>query len=167
MTTATLTFRNDPELLRQLVVLHEELVASLKEFLDPADFITQMFTQPIPSSLAAAGPKRGGNVLGLDREEGNYILWVWGVGVAADQPESKFARAHGLLMARTAEAKAMAAAKGLAVDLVYANYADASQDVLGSYGEENVALLREVSLRYDPAGVFQRRVPGGFKVSRV
>ena len=106
-------------------------------------------------------------LLGLDREQGNLILWVWGVGVAADQPESTFARAHGLLMARTAEAKATAAARGLAVDLAYANYADASQDVLGSYGEENVALLRAVSSRYDPAGVFQRRVPGGFKVSRV
>lgn len=126
-----------------------------------------MFPQPIPSSMTAVGPRRGGNMLGLDRVEGNLILWVWGVAVAADQPASLVARAHALLMARTAEVKAMADAMDLGVDFVYGNYADASQDVIGSYGEANVALMREVSAKYDPLAVFQSRVPGGFKVSRV
>ena len=46
----------------------------------------------------------------------------------------------------------------------YLNYADPSQDPLGSYGDENVARLREVSRKYDPAGFFQAQVPGGFKL---
>lgn len=167
MASATLTFRHDRDLLDDLVTVHEELVESLKSFLDPSSFLTQMFTQPMPSSMTSAGPRRGGNVLGPDGSEGNLVLWVWGVGVAVDEPEAAFARAHALLMARTAAVREAAGARGLAVDLVYGNYADASQDVVGSYGEENVAFMREVSAKYDATGVFQRRVPGGFKVSRV
>lgn len=44
------------------------------------------------------------------------------------------------------------------------NYASAGQPVIEGYGEENVRFLREVSRKYDPKGVFQRRVPGGFKL---
>lgn len=46
----------------------------------------------------------------------------------------------------------------------YLNYADPNQDVLGSYGEENLAFLRATSRKYDPHGVFQKKVPGGFKL---
>ena len=44
------------------------------------------------------------------------------------------------------------------------NYADASQDVLGSYGEVNVRKMLAVLRKYDPEGIFQKRVPGGFKL---
>ncbi len=46
----------------------------------------------------------------------------------------------------------------------YLNYADGSQDVIGGYGNKSVNRLRKVSKRYDPRGVFQRQVPGGFKL---
>ena len=47
---------------------------------------------------------------------------------------------------------------------VYIGYAYPTQPVLEGYGRENVELLREVSRIYDPEGVFQRLVPGGFKL---
>ena len=46
----------------------------------------------------------------------------------------------------------------------YLNYSDLSQDPLSSYGSAAVELLRGVSRRYDPEGVFQERVKGGFKI---
>lgn len=46
----------------------------------------------------------------------------------------------------------------------YLNYAAQDQDPLGSYGEENLARLRAVSGKFDPRGMFQRNVPGGFKL---
>ena len=46
----------------------------------------------------------------------------------------------------------------------YLNYADASQDVVARYGTENVRRMQAVSRAYDPDGVFQIRVPGGFKI---
>lgn len=51
--------------------------------------------------------------------------------------------------------------------LVYMNYANLSQDALGSYGEENFEFIRQAAAKYDPTAVFQERVPGGWKISRV
>lgn len=49
----------------------------------------------------------------------------------------------------------------------YLNYSDISQDPLSTYGEENVTQMREVAVKHDPTGVFQNRVPGGFKIWKV
>ena len=46
----------------------------------------------------------------------------------------------------------------------YMNYAYPTQDVIGSYGRENGEYMRRVSREYDPAQVFQRLVPGGYKL---
>jgi hypothetical protein len=53
---------------------------------------------------------------------------------------------------------------GLLQEFQYINYADPSQDPIGSYGSENVEYLRQVSRTYDPEGFWQRQVPGGFKL---
>lgn len=59
-----------------------------------------------------------------------------------------------------------AAKMGLLHRFRYANYANADQKPLQSYGEGNVGLLHRVAGRYDPDGVFQKLVPGGFKLGR-
>lgn len=60
--------------------------------------------------------------------------------------------------------KAVLKKGGYLVDFIYQNYADISQDVHGSWGAENVAKLKAASRKYDPKGVFQKMVPGGFKI---
>jgi hypothetical protein len=47
----------------------------------------------------------------------------------------------------------------------YFGYADRSQNPIVSYGAANAHFMRKVSRKYDPAQVFQRSVPGGFKLS--
>ena len=47
---------------------------------------------------------------------------------------------------------------------LYMAYANKGQGVIQSYGESNVQALREVSAKFDPRGVFQKKVPGGFKI---
>lgn len=54
-----------------------------------------------------------------------------------------------------------------AVEWEYLNYADFTQDPLSTYGEENVEFLKNVATKYDPDEVFQTRMPGGFKISKV
>lgn len=49
----------------------------------------------------------------------------------------------------------------------YINYAYPTQEVIDSYGQENVEFLRRVSRKCDPAQVFQRLVLGGYKLYRV
>lgn len=48
----------------------------------------------------------------------------------------------------------------------YLNYAASFQDPLASYGDANVQFLKRVAAKYDPEGVFQMLVPGGFKISK-
>jgi hypothetical protein len=47
------------------------------------------------------------------------------------------------------------------------DYADITQDPLASYGAENVKKMKAAAKKYDPQGVFQNLVPGGFKISKV
>ncbi|KAL2132715.1 hypothetical protein VTI74DRAFT_3453 [Chaetomium olivicolor] len=54
--------------------------------------------------------------------------------------------------------------QGVYIPWKYLNYADKLQDPIGSYGEEVRARLQAVSKKYDPYGLFQTGVPGGFKL---
>ncbi|KAJ4393379.1 hypothetical protein N0V93_002589 [Gnomoniopsis smithogilvyi] len=46
----------------------------------------------------------------------------------------------------------------------YMKYAAPFQDPIGSYGKENKARLQAASKIYDPDGMFQKGVPGGWKL---
>ena len=54
--------------------------------------------------------------------------------------------------------------RGLWDRWVYLNYAAGGQDVMGGYGSESLERLRKMSREVDPGGLFQRGVPGGFKL---
>ena len=49
---------------------------------------------------------------------------------------------------------------------LYLDYADQTQDPLAGYGEENVKKMKAAAKKYDPHGLFQKLVPGGFKISK-
>ena len=53
---------------------------------------------------------------------------------------------------------------GMLHEFVYLDYANQAQDPIQSYGWENVEALKAVGRKYDPDGIFQRQVPGGFKL---
>jgi len=46
----------------------------------------------------------------------------------------------------------------------FLNYSSQFQDPISSYGEENKKRLQAVSIKFDPEGLFQKSVPGGFKL---
>ena len=50
------------------------------------------------------------------------------------------------------------------IEFIYSNYALPFQDPIASYGDESQEFLRIVSKKYDPQQVFQKLVPGGFKL---
>ncbi|KAL7919381.1 hypothetical protein ACQKWADRAFT_206613 [Trichoderma austrokoningii] len=54
--------------------------------------------------------------------------------------------------------------KGVLRKFEYPNYAGPHQQPLASYGANSLDFLREVRNKYDPTGVFQSKVPGGFKL---
>lgn len=158
----TLSFKNDARVLEYAVTTHDQLAEDMLAQSPDGDFITQCMFQPLPTIFAKHGTARGGNVLGIDRMTDNAVLWLATLAVkGADQEE--FGRAK--MSAWVKSVGEFAKSVGSDVEWQYLNYADYSQDPLGSYGRENIELVRAAAEKYDPTGVFQSRVPGGFKIS--
>lgn len=59
---------------------------------------------------------------------------------------------------------AAAKARGLDNPFLYQNYAALKQDVFPSYGEDNLARLKDISAKYDPSRVWQKLQRGYFKL---
>ena len=130
---------------------------------EQSDVNTLCMFQPITKSIVEKGVERGGNVLGLENyvKDGNGIMFL--VTLAIKGYENEVA-AQPLVKAYVEELDAYSDSLGLKWDWKYLNYAHKSQDVIGSYGEEAVSFLRQVSKKYDPKGVFQKLRGSGFKI---
>jgi hypothetical protein len=63
-------------------------------------------------------------------------------------------------------AETTAKRNGTDIPFVYANYASRDQNPLASYGEANLAKLKEIAGKYDPQGVFQTLQNGGWLLSK-
>ncbi|RYC56975.1 hypothetical protein CHU98_g9232 [Xylaria longipes] len=117
--------------------------------------------ETVPTIMNAYADETGGNVLGLRPQDGNGVVmlisafWTDGTKTQAIQKAGETA----LKKVRSA-----AKSKGIGWEFQYLNYAGGFQDVIKSYGPENVEFLKKVSRKYDPDQVFQKRVPGGFKL---
>lgn len=100
--------------------------------------------------------------MGLDTSLTDNSILFLATAMVRTKEQNKFA--YPLVKKWVEGVKAYAEKIGGGQDWVYLNYADSSQDVLRSYGAENLRKIREVSQIYDPEGVFQRLCPGGFKI---
>ncbi|KAI1334210.1 FAD-binding domain-containing protein [Xylariaceae sp. FL0016] len=117
--------------------------------------------QPYPSSLLQKSAVKGGNTLGLTPDDGPImsiaLLSYWNDG----NDDRKILEAfEGALES----IKRDAISKGTALDFTFMNYSAPGQDPIGSYGRENKARLQEASKKFDPEGIFQKGVPGGWKL---
>jgi hypothetical protein len=165
-TATTGTFLNSPSSLKKVAALNTEFISSLSSRIGAENYTASFFLQPIPTYFSAVGQRNGGNMLGLERFSGNAILWTCGVFVL-NGDEAMLAIAKQELNRMTVKLNDFLAKEETMLDFIYLNYAESMQDPLGSYGEDNVAFLKNVAQKYDPAGWWQTMVPGGFKLSRV
>jgi hypothetical protein len=130
--------------------------------LKAAEGLTTSFTlQAYPKSLLNKTPPAGGNSLGLNPQDGplmsTLILSFWKNKEDSDKIHETF---KGVIESIDKDA----ATRGTAVPYKYTNYAAPFQDPIGSYGEENKGRLQAASKKYDPEGLFQKGVPGGWKL---
>ncbi|KAJ2892457.1 hypothetical protein MKZ38_009847 [Zalerion maritima] len=160
----TLTMKNDVRVVEKAAELNEQLVSDLLEVMSSDDLVTQCLFQPLPKFFADIGVEKGGNVLGMDEVEGNSLLWL--LTITGTTPEHE-AVIHTKGAAMKAALDEYAESIDAKVPLLYVNYADPSQDPLKSYGTRNLRFMEKVAAKYDPDGLFQRRVPGSFRLSRV
>lgn len=117
--------------------------------------------QPVPTIITTKAASRGGNSLGLDGSDGNLFNLLLTV--------SWDTQANDALINQQAKAlfdqsETTAKSLGLYNEYLYLNYAAPWQDPISGYGPTVKARLQAVSKKYDPTGVFQTQVPGGFKL---
>ncbi|KAL8881357.1 MAG: hypothetical protein Q9198_001429 [Flavoplaca austrocitrina] len=115
--------------------------------------------QPLPTEITTKASNT--NSLGLDASDGNLVLTLLGAQWTLATDDAAITAAANKWLAA---AKAAAAKAGLVNEFVYLNYAAPGQDPISGYGAANKANLRSVSQKYDPDQIFQKAVPGAFKL---
>lgn len=127
----------------------------------PDGVLWSLAFEPLPTLVTKFGPIKGGNSLGTTPADGNGVVLLLSAFWA-----STSANAFVQQTAQTVMQKAEKAAKdmGMLHEFEYLNYANQAQNPILTYGRENVASLRAAAKTYDPRGVFQTQVPGGFKL---
>ncbi|KAH3940844.1 hypothetical protein HBI56_066130 [Parastagonospora nodorum] len=160
----SLTFKNDVKIIKRVSAMHDELAAQLSTLITPQNFSTSCLFQPMPKLIAQHSTQRGGNVMGLDQVKENALLWSI---VGSTQTPAEHAIMREKLLAFVAAVEAYAMSEDLNVDWRYLNYVDSTQDPLKSYGQKNVDFMRDVAAKYDPSGMFQKKIVSGWKISKV
>lgn len=154
----TTTVKADAETLKAGVDLYTAALEPVK----PIEGLINSYTlQPYPVSCLKKSLQLGGNSLGLHPKDGPLVnialLGYW-------KNKSDDETVVGYMRTTIEAIKKMAGEKGTAVPYTFMNYRGTFQDPSGSYGEENKKKLQDVSKKYDPDGLFQKGVPGGWKL---
>lgn len=141
-----------------------QLSKDLENQASGGDFNTHVAFQPIPRLYTERSQASGGNVMGLEQYPYDAVMVQASASVkTADLANWVRPRIQSLIE----DVRAFAVSRDGFISWKYPNYAHSSQDVLQSYGPDNVQRIREAAAKYDPEGVFQRLCPGGFKISAV
>jgi hypothetical protein len=161
----TATFANDSRIVVKATELHERLVNDLKGHIPDGEFTTQCLLQPLPRLYGKISARNGGNVMGVQNQRVDGLLFV---AIVLLKTPAQQAFAYPRIKAWVEELKAYASTiENGNLDWIYLNYADGSQDPLRSYGARNVRKMRVAAAKYDPDAVFQELCVGGFKISHV
>lgn len=160
----TLCFKNNTSIMLKAAELHDALVEELEHHIEDNDFKTQCVFQPLPLSFIERSKESGGNIMGLEQHDTDGIIWGFHVMVRTPELEAwALPKVRGVYE----NLRAFAISIDGLLSWTTANYAHPTQEVLQSYGKDNVRKLKDAAAKYDPEGVFQHLCPGGFKISAV
>ena len=104
-----------------------------------------------------------GNSVGLKASEGPLVLCLLSITWNLKKDDALINSVATSLIGRIVTATKAA---GLFNSYQYLNYAANFQQPIFSYGNASNAELRRVSKKYDPTGLFQTVVSGGFKLTK-
>jgi hypothetical protein len=158
---ATTSFHVSPTIVHKVHALWKELVPQISETFADANPSAELTFQALP-----APPRNdsGPNTLGFSAAETPERDMIFlQIVFTFDGAEATQGLDKGLKdLIETVEE--LTQEQGLYHPYKYLNFAAWFQDPLGGYGKEQKKKLREVAKKYDPAGMFQKQVPGGFKL---
>ncbi|KAL1614226.1 hypothetical protein SLS56_012166 [Neofusicoccum ribis] len=160
----TCTFQNDEHVLMKALELSADWTERFKHESIEGDWVSATQFHPIPKIFSERSVERGGNVLGLERFSSNLVVFL---AVFTWEDATKDSLFHSAAEQLIEDVVEFSRSLGKDNEWIYLNYADKDQNPLESYGPENVAKIRAAAVKYDPDGVFQTLVPGGFKISEI
>ncbi|KAL9026930.1 MAG: hypothetical protein Q9196_004482 [Gyalolechia fulgens] len=157
----TMRLSNLSDITKELALVLTIANTTLQSFAHTPNLTYAVTYQPLPPAITSRSANSGGNPLGLDPASGPQVLVLQSIEWSNAADDNLINTAARELWQQADE---LALKMGLKRDWIYLNYAAEDQDPIGSYGEENVRRLREASRKFDPTGLFQTSVPGGFKL---
>ncbi|PSN62384.1 oxidoreductase [Corynespora cassiicola Philippines] len=157
---ATVSFGNSAAMMEQFFLMANE---TIQPFVALPGFQLSISYQPMPTLLTER--RDALDSLGPIQTEGNmfFIHWAMAVDGSETKTDAIFQQAVQKLF-RAAEKKA--AESNLQRSYLPLTYADSWQDPIGRRSKGTVEQMWRTSRAYDPDGVFQSLVPGGFKLPK-
>ena len=158
--TWSISIAND---LPTLYALYSAYNASVASIANVAGISWSVTLEPLPKAFLQASARLGGNMLGLTTNpKGNSLILVDSSFTWTDDRDTATVRRAGLKLLD--DIVKSAKRLGSHNDWIDVNHADYTQDPFSSYGRENQQFLQRTSKKYDESQMFQKQVPGGFKV---
>lgn len=154
----TATFKNSAAMMEKFFDLSNQTVQGIS---DATNLTFSLSFQPLPQLVIGYGPANGGNSLGLGPEDGDLVNVLLTIQWAEKADDARIDQAARSLFA---QAEAASKAMGTYNPYLYLNYAAYFQDPIAGYGSASGAKLEKVSTTYDPGQLFQKQLPGGFKL---
>ena len=152
------TVKADIETLQAALEVYTAAIEPLKA---REGIVLSMTLQPYPLSLLQRSVTQGGNVLGLEPELGPLVRILFLTFWERREDDEKIV---DTLREALDQVEREAETRGTLVPFKYLNYATTFQEPIGSYGGGNIEKLHHASQKFDPEGLFQKGVPGGWKL---
>ncbi|KAI1773054.1 hypothetical protein F4818DRAFT_453407 [Hypoxylon cercidicola] len=122
--------------------------------------------QPVTTSCVRAGEDSGGNTLGLQDVPQCWFVFTaeWTSDTVSDGDDTAI---QETLVAIAEQAEKLAVEGELSLSYRSMTFAHSSQNVLRSYGTDNVKRLQDTAIEYDPKRLFQDQQNNGFLLRNV
>ncbi|KFA54288.1 hypothetical protein S40293_04840 [Stachybotrys chartarum IBT 40293] len=155
---ADLTFVNDLDTIKGVYNLTIEVMNTVSHI---PNLTWDFQFEPMSRHVIEASNAKGGNVMGLDSATEDllvlFLMPLW-------EDAQYDSEVHAAAELWYNSIKEYTISRGKDHTWEFANYAAWFQDPMASYGPENLQFLQDVSRKYDPSGLFQKAVRGGYKL---
>lgn len=140
---------------------HDKWQEALAKIKDAEGFIFSFGFHPLTRALLESSAKAGGNAMDIPPSDGPlFVILINPIWTLAKDDDRIFKTVGALV----SDLRSVASEKSLLHRYIFTNYGFEADDIISGHGNESVSRLRETSKKYDPNGMFQKGVPGGFKL---
>ncbi|KAJ5342508.1 hypothetical protein N7541_011632 [Penicillium brevicompactum] len=146
---ATLTVSPSREFLSEGIRVFEEEVEAIKSV---PGLVPNFISYPIQRNAITAMRQRGGNALGIDRDDPLFLVLISTAWSNSTDDAAVNRMTENIIERLNGTAQDM----GIANRYKYMNYASAAQvdSIFAGYGDENAEKLKQIQRAVDPRGIF-------------